>query len=93
MKIKIREWELFSKGALKWNLDGSVILEEGKVGIGGVLRDWNGNFRCIFFILFRNMEINEVVVWVILKVMELFIEKEWIGYLKFIIEFDLINVV
>lgn len=43
-------WEVFLIGWLKWNVDVFVSIEDGRAGIGGVLRDWKENLRCIFFI-------------------------------------------
>lgn len=41
---------MFSEiGILKWNVDVSYCKDKKLAVVGGVLRDWNSNFRCLFF--------------------------------------------
>lgn len=65
-------WEVFLIGWLKWNVDVSINSEVCRFGVGGIFRDWKGFFRCVFFCSVNYMDINEVEVWAIFIVFELF---------------------
>lgn len=43
-----------------WNTDGSVFGEFGRVGMGGLLRNFGGDCMCIFFFYIGIKEFNEV---------------------------------
>lgn len=53
------EWEFFLRGYLKWNVDVFRKVEDGRIVIGGVFRDWYLIIRCIFFGFVVVFEINE----------------------------------
>lgn len=80
-------------GWVKWNVDASWNNNFEKAAVGGVLRDWNKNFRCIFSLPVKAKEINEAEVWAIYKAVVLTEEKEWVSYLNVIIESDSSNAV
>lgn len=61
--------------------------------IGGVLRDWKSNIRCLFSIQVEAKEINEAEVLAILFATELSFEKEWMQHLNLVIESDSSNAV
>ncbi|XP_038685806.1 uncharacterized protein LOC119985586 [Tripterygium wilfordii] len=50
------EWSAPPTGCLKWNTDGSSL--DYSSGVGGVLRDCNGNFLCIFSGPASNLDSN-----------------------------------
>lgn len=43
--------------------------------VGGVFREWNCNFRCVFLVLIEVSDNDEVKKWVIWKVIDLFLER------------------
>lgn len=68
---KLEKWSPPKFGTFKWNIDASFIKESGAAAMGGVLRDWKGNFKSIFSIPIMVKEINEGEVLEIFKAMEL----------------------
>lgn len=86
-------WEAPEKGYLKWNVDASIQGEEGRGGIGGVPRDWEGNFRCLFSMPIGRNDINTAEVLAIQKAIEVSKMKEWVNHLNMIIESDSQNAV
>lgn len=53
------EWENPERRTLKWNVDASFRTENGAAGIGGILRDWEGKFRGVFYGPVKAIDINE----------------------------------
>lgn len=86
-------WEAPSIGWLKWNVDASINSEACRSGVGGILRDWKGFFRCVFSCPVNHMDINEAEVWAILTALELSLQKEWVLELQICIESDSINAI
>ncbi|XP_056690417.1 uncharacterized protein [Spinacia oleracea] len=55
-------WIAPLQNCLKWNVDASAMQNSSRSAIGGVLRDHNGNFICLFSLPIPVMEINSAEV-------------------------------
>lgn len=77
-KSKDDRWMPPTAGRIKWNVDASRSGEEGIAAIGGVLRDGEGNFKCIFSSRVGVVEIISAEVLAIKRALELSNEKGWV---------------
>ncbi|XP_070057487.1 uncharacterized protein [Nicotiana tomentosiformis] len=59
-KITIVTWNKPEKGSLKLNTDGSFIKENGKAGMGGILRDDKGDLIMAFSVLTQGKSNNYI---------------------------------
>lgn len=97
LKIKKRRrpegeaWERPSVECLKWNVDAAFNHSNGKAAIGGVLRDSEGMFRCIFHEQVEAKEINVAETFAILRAIHLSREKEEVWTRNITIESDSVN--
>ncbi|XP_010669425.1 uncharacterized protein LOC104886657 [Beta vulgaris subsp. vulgaris] len=77
----------------KWNVDASLKLSESKSAIGGVLRDSQGKFLCIFSSPIPFMEINHAEVLAIHRAVKLSSTIDYLSQSKIEIESDSQNAV
>lgn len=71
MPKPVLPWAPAPPNRLKWNTDGSAIGKPGPDGIGDVLRDWKGDFICIFSILAAVLGSNLVEILALQQALEL----------------------
>ena len=78
---------------LKWNVDASLGELGTRVAIGGVLRDSNGHFKCLFSSPIPVMDINHAEVLAIHRALKIFTASQHNGNKDLIIESDSMNAV
>ena len=79
--------------ALKWNVDASMHPTLGKASIGGVLRNSEGKFKCLFSSPIPNMEINLAEIFAIHRALKISLSKPEFKNYHLIIESDSANAV
>ncbi|XP_056698251.1 uncharacterized protein [Spinacia oleracea] len=87
------DWLPPPNGSLKWNVDASLKTSLPKSAIGGVLRDINGNFRCLFSTPIPTMEINNAEVLAIHRAIKISKGSDRLSQCKLTIESDSANAV
>lgn len=88
-----RSWSPPPTNVLKWNVDASGKEDKRKAAIGGVLRNSNGNFLCLFSSPIPIMDINNAEILAIHRAIKLPKSCDRISYTKLIIESDSANAV
>ncbi|XP_021841155.1 uncharacterized protein [Spinacia oleracea] len=79
--------------ALKWNVDASLNPITSKSSIGGVLRDHNGNFMCLFSSPIPFMEINHAEILAIQRALKISMNSDRMIFSSLIVESDSANAV
>lgn len=87
------QWEPPQSGHLKWNVDASLQPTLNKTSIGGVLRDSDGNFLCLFSSPILHMEINIAEIFAIHKALKITQGSNKFKNSRLIIESDSANAV
>lgn len=91
--ISSRDWSPPEVGYLKWNVDASLISSLSRSAIGGVLRDSNGVFKCVFSSPIPFIEINSAEILAIFRASQIAMTMESFKNHKLIIESDSSNAV
>lgn len=78
---------------LKWNVDASLGEANTRAAIGGILRDSNGHFKCLFSSPIPAMDINLAEVLAIHKALKIFTASNFFGKHELLIESDSLNAV
>ncbi|XP_048498506.1 uncharacterized protein LOC104891721 [Beta vulgaris subsp. vulgaris] len=86
-------WSPPSPGLIKWNDDASVNAGRSKSAIGGVLRNSQGLFMCLFSSPIPPMEINSAEILAIFRVAQISMAFEHLRQQHIIIEYDSSNAV
>ncbi|XP_010670879.1 uncharacterized protein LOC104887825 [Beta vulgaris subsp. vulgaris] len=86
-------WSPPPENWLKWNVDASLHPHLMRTSIGGVLRDHNGKFICLFSSPIPFMEINTAEIFAIHKAMKICKDFNHLHGKKFIVESDSKNAV
>lgn len=89
----VESWSPPPFGSLKWNVDASCSSIFESSSIGGVLRDHNGNFICMFSRPIPFMEINNAEVLAIHRALKISASCERLMNLPIMIESDSVNAV
>lgn len=86
-------WSPPSPGFIKWNVDASVNAGRSKSAIGGVLRNCQGLFMCLFSSPIPPMEINSAEILAIYRAVQITMTFEHLWKQNIIIESDSSNAV
>ncbi|XP_056690105.1 uncharacterized protein [Spinacia oleracea] len=79
--------------SLKWNVDASINPSEIKASIGGVLRNHQGNFICVFSSPMPFVEINHAEILAIHRAIKIFMAYDHLRQSRLLVESDSINAV
>ena len=88
-----RQWSPPPSLTVKWNVDASLKITSSKSAIGGVLRDCNGKFLCLFSSPIPFMEINHAEIFAIQRAIKISAACSRLSSLKIIVESDSLNAV
>ncbi|XP_010686858.1 uncharacterized protein LOC104901016 [Beta vulgaris subsp. vulgaris] len=86
-------WSPPPLNSLKWNIDASLNVTNNKTAIGGVLRDPEGCFKCLFSSPIPYMEINHVEVLAIHRALKILLSSPFVGNYGLVVESDSANAV
>lgn len=87
------DWVSPPLGTLKWNVDASLNSSLSLSAIGGVLRDHNGCFKCLFSSPIPCIEINSAEILAIYRACKITMSMDVLKSQKLIIESDSANAV
>lgn len=82
------DWSPPPVGSLKWNVDASLVSSLSRFSIGGVLRDSNGVFKCVFSKPVPFIEINSAEVLAIFRASQIALAMDFFKNCNLIIESD-----
>ncbi|XP_010671209.1 uncharacterized protein LOC104888075 [Beta vulgaris subsp. vulgaris] len=91
--VTSKEWIPPQNGALKWNVDASVNIASSSSAIGGVLRNCEGQFLCVFSSPIPFMEINCAEILAIHHALKISVANDGSCSQAMIIESDSMNAV
>jgi hypothetical protein len=86
-------WSPPMANSFKWNVDGSSLGKPGPLGIGGVLRNYNGILLVIFSLPVGILDSNVAELRAVVKVIELSASNCLLHHKHIIIESDSANVI
>ena len=86
-------WESPGENGVKWNIDASVNLSENTSAIGGVLRNHQAIFMCMFSSPIPFMEINCAEILAIHRAIKITLASDFTKFSKIIYESDSSNAV
>ena len=86
-------WSPPPAGTYKWNVDASLISSLARSAIGGVLRDSNDIFKCVFSKPIPLIEINSAEVLAIFRASQIALGTDFFKSCNLIIESDSVNAV
>ena len=87
------DWAPPPAGFFKWNVDASLSVSLSLSAVGGVLRDSNGCFKCLFSSPIPCIEINSAEILAIFRACKISMSSEILKGQNLIIESDSINAV
>lgn len=91
--VKSINWSPPPSPSIKWNVDASYDPAKGKAAIGGVLRDCNGVFQCVFSAPIPPIEINSAEVFAIKRAIQISSSCNFLQTKTIIIKSDSANAV
>ncbi|OMO72253.1 hypothetical protein COLO4_27741 [Corchorus olitorius] len=87
------EWILPKAGQLKFNVDGAARGQPGEAGIGGILRDENGNTKLVFSKPIGQADSNMAELLAIKEAFLIFAASNWANEKELLVESDSKNAV